>query len=929
MHPIDRKPNVSQFEKIEIKEKKKGRVMGRNTQVFGNWSGITAFFRKKSRAGSSLGEPGPSTYEPGPSKPLQNRRVRKRTEEPSVGSAKNRMLKVEGIRKKDLVRSKEKIANQTEEDELTRQYLLHNADDLNKSGKDLVDIIRLVIDYRKGEKPQEQSHVNKKAKGKEKEVEHPLEFEAEEPESGELLSLSEDKGKEKETEKIEPLVLNEKTVRQILFTIISRAEAITGIPIDEKREENEDSEKNATLHDLHILIKNLKKIDDFRNLVNTDPGLVRLAAHASDATRQGKKILYLNGLKHLRDISETLAKASKEIHPRFYALRNKMVTLEKQVEACEKGVKLKELWGREPPWQYTGEGKQTFKKNLAETFDLITMAAENGIPTVFQLKQVKESEKGKEKEKQATASRNLLERLLALKDVPDLKKSAILRKKAESAEQAIANNKAVEPIPKFVSLERILMEVSCGNGVIAQQLIMSHKSNPKLANLIELLVSEAQYIHSLSELPEDRKKFLLQNIVRFLTEYVKIGASLPILRSEQLSLRDQLRSLSEILPEYDLSDLEYAIQNSPLAIPELPNEEEKKAIIFNLGVKENWPGHFQEALELLIKARNYGDYPMAKMVYGALEDALIERLEVKSTLSDFQWGLSLIEISTRLGMYRSAQQEKRLQDALNEAAQKLKMPYKIKVGQGKKLHKDLRALFYPLIANIHLGELDGGFWGKEGKEYLTPHIYQAIRWFDLVSSFLVKYILAGSNERVRRNRILTLVDAAYHALQGGDFVVMDCIMSALNRSFVDRLKILKANLYAHAMIVVEEEDRHSHNRVFSKVLQEHEIRGNEIVLNPGTLLGNLVSSFENTDKHKYFLCLDNLSTVTHLKDRYLTMIYFLKERPVLNQQRGKLAAAIEIADRLGDLSDEKFQDRTCEIQPLEEKEQKSAFSTEY
>lgn len=762
--------------------------------------------------------------------------------------------------------------------------------------------------------------------------------------------------KGEESEQLETPFFNKESLTQILFAIIYQAVQITDSSSKEKDEK--ESEGNDELLKLQGLIKYLLDLPQVKEIIAEHEKLQGLADYAIQASIQGRQVLYL-GAQKPQNIGRTLSKVSNHIHPCHYILCRKVKELEKIVGDCElTGLSFTLALGADPDIKIEkrkskrlsqlgskifdsmsrklkgeeAQNKKSAEEVLGETLDMIAMSAKYGVPAVF-CRTSESVDTEKESEKPVTEPKNLLQRLLSLPEIQAILSNEssdvdILKGKVANAIRAVQKNKAADPFPKEASLERILAEVILGNGTIAQHLLMSHRHNPRLQDLAGLLINEAQFILSIDELRPGQKKLMLRNIVQFLTEYVKRGDSLPIVRSDQRKLRKQLvtfasRMSKALNGKLDLTGLQAALLASPLASSGKPIVEKQKKIIQDLGELKSLDESFQPAISLLIQAKKFGESKMAKSMCKALEKAVMARLNAQEvSLSDFERGLKLLEVATRLGLYQEPKAQNRLaalQSAIKAAAMKVEVPYKIT--DAEELSQDLSAILSPLFASVELGEVDGCLWTKPGKEYLTPNMDNLTKWYNFVSDFLRFQLLTNGNEKKARKMFAVLIEAASQALDQHQYLVLDCIMAALDSHPISRLGF-EAHFVEHFNYRRARGAFDDNPKLFlsDAAFQLAEMQGTTIL--PGLRLfqSKLEFASQNKDLSEYQISLDNISLVTQIKNRlkfHLDNVRATTEEQQPDKERVRLIKlAIEIARWRGQLDDSELDRKSYAIKPL-------------
>ena len=754
-------------------------------------------------------------------------------------------------------------------------------------------------------------------------------------------------GKDNDNKPITEKTANKELFKLILHTIVLEAEGMSKV--------------DPRLFDL---MKRLITLEEVKQMVLHDHEISDLIKYGLNAVQLGKKVLYYFKQEPV-DICETLQTTLNNIHPRFSALKTRILGIKRHIESCKKGAAFHKAFKADPDAKCEAlENKfvkltraLTFEKKyceslkspedtLIDTLEMIIMAAEFGVPEVLLHREGRgESDVVLEETEE---NKNILDHLLELAEVREMleenAKNAvgeILRQKIREAREAIAKGKASGQLHLFMSIPRIIVEVLSGNGVLAGQLIMSHHFNARLHKLIGLLIDEAKYIQHIG-LDQGRQKMMLLNIITFFTRYVEGGESIPIARAKQRKLRKELMDfcsdLRKILKgEFDdsLRTLETVILKSPIARAQKLDKERHQEIIDGLQ-KNDLDQYFKPAIKFLAQAHKCGNRNLAVSMCQALENAVITRLRTDQVgLTDFEYGVKLLAKATRLSIYVKDEAQNRLkslQEALLKAAPQLMgaVPYEIK--SGKQLYADVVAIYNLLFTKVKLGELDGCLWGKAGKEYLTPNIDAYTQWHTDMSNFLIDQLFLRLETDDDKRIMRCIIDAAALALENRHYGVYDCLMGAITCSNLTRLDIeapfKTSNNYKR---ITEALDLNPIvGESYDRTIQIAEIQGDTAYPILRLFLGKIEFATQNIDLSLQQVSLDNLTTFTRLKNRLWFYISNLKTRPKKEIQADKERArmpllAITVAKWSGRLDEEQFEKLSNERKP----EVKGEFKTKF
>lgn len=566
--------------------------------------------------------------------------------------------------------------------------------------------------------------------------------------------------------------------------------------------------------------------------------------------------------------------------------------------------------------------KSSPSEALAEIFDFITQCAEYGVPQLFE-----EGNNGdKEKVKEETTG-NILDRLLNLQEVKELlgkkrKESLELNEKLQQAREAIQKGRPAISFPTEMPLVQVTEEIAKGNGILALQLILAHRSNSKLKNIVPMMSAAVKEILEKEGLSQSEKTMALHNIISFLTEYVKRGDSIPYQSHARRALHDQFVQFIVIAKEalndnktvdQALRNLEVEILKSPLKMT--PLKDDSTRLIKGLEHEKKWKSYFRKSLKLLAKAEKTGHSELAQELCEKLEATIIAKL-AQPKPRYFNLALKLLNTASTHGLYQSDEVQHRriaLENAMKAAAATLSPTYKFE--DGEQICQDLAEIFRSLHADLTLGEFDGCVWTKSEKEYVTPHINNITYWFNNIALFLVHQILSKGSEEEAIELLSGLIDAAALSLDKHYFTVYDSIMSGFNNICFTRLGwVASFQEHRNFIRIWKAVDLSINSQNYSRMLEKVEMHKETAHPFLRIFLRHLELSSVNEDPIEENISLENLSQTAEMKNRVKMYRDNLKASPKLGNPKRirKLKLAIEIASWSGRLDDNEL-DRLSEV----------------
>lgn len=562
--------------------------------------------------------------------------------------------------------------------------------------------------------------------------------------------------------------------------------------------------------------------------------------------------------------------------------------------------------------------KLSHSEALAEVFDFIIQCAEYGVPKLFEQGSIVQ------KEKEATTG-NILDRLLNLQEVKELlgkKRSLELTEKLQQAREAIQKGRPAIPFPTEMPLVQVTEEIAKGNGILALQLILAHRSNSKLKNIIPMMSAAVKEILEKEGLSQSEKTTALHNIISFLTEYVKRGDSIPYQSHARRALHDQFVQFIVIAKEalndnktldQALRNLEVELLESPLKMT--PLKDDSTRLIKGLEHEKKWKSYFRKSLKLLAKAEKNGHLELAQELCEKLEATIIAKL-AQPKPRYFNLALKLLNTASTHGLYQSDQVQHRkiaLENAMKAAAATLSPSYKFE--DGEQICQDLAEIFRSLHADLTLGEFDGCLWTKSEKEYVTPNINKISNWFNNIALFLVHQILSKGSEEEAIELLSGLIDAAALSLDKHYFTVYDSIMSGFNNFSFTRLGwVASFQEHRNFIRIWKAVDLSINAPNYTRMLEKVEMHKETAHPFLRIFLKHLELSSVNEDPSEENISLDNLSQTAEMKNRVKMYRDNLKASPKLGNPKRirKLKLAIEIAS-WSDLLDDKELDRLSEV----------------